>query len=247
MVVLDDLSCHYQAYESITGQLQVAKPALVQTHAEIVNHFTVLPQSMGGGSSTALALVDAKEVGDLEPYVEELTTFLDSALYIDSKLSAKGMFPGISLNSIVKSPPSPYQMPMVRGFYSRILSILRQSHRLTQRAEIASELGIDLVEESDRDLVDDLEFPQKFEALINQSTTTSLETTLIALYFAAKTLMIGWNLKEIKRYDVLVNNFLEEERPELLGNWPLDQEIPEFIFDDLDELSKKFARQHLMS
>jgi len=239
LVVIDDLSKHHAAYENLTEQMQMTKPAIVQTYAEIMNHFYEVSEQAGSGSATALALVSASPNDIIETHVEELITFLDSNVFIDEKLSK--LFPGISLNSLVKSTPSPYQLPMVRGFYIRILSTLRKTQGLVDRAEMARDLGIDLLEESDIDIEREIEFPQKFEALLNQTNSSSLQATLISLYFASESLLFGWELHEMGRFDQAVHEYLKKERPELLSSWPLDREVPDFVFADLDGLVRKFA------
>eukprot|EP00466_Bigelowiella_natans_P016700 jgi/Bigna1/89115/estExt_fgenesh1_pg.C_440029 len=246
LVVFDELSSHHAAYEMLSEQMELARPAIVQTFARIMQHFSALPTTDGGGSSTAIALVDT--MGDveavIEPYVEELTTFLDSAVHVDSKLASSGLYPGIKLHSLMKSTPSPYQLPMVRGFYTRIVGTLRGVNTLAQRAAMANELGIDLVEEQSDYRVgieDEIAFPDKFEALMNQLAGQPLQLTLIALYMATKNLLMGWELRELPSHDAAVQDFLLEERPELLMPWPVDREVPDFVFEDLDALALTFA------
>eukprot|EP00471_Norrisiella_sphaerica_P012402 CAMPEP_0184501490 /NCGR_PEP_ID=MMETSP0113_2-20130426/47832_1 /TAXON_ID=91329 /ORGANISM="Norrisiella sphaerica, Strain BC52" /LENGTH=449 /DNA_ID=CAMNT_0026890277 /DNA_START=1071 /DNA_END=2420 /DNA_ORIENTATION=+ len=246
VVIFDEFSKHYEAYELLSTQMEMSKPAIVQTYAQIMNHFTVASNYEGAGSSTALVLAHSNP-DILEPYVEELTTFLDSTLHIDKKLQAQKIFPGVSLQSLVQGTPSPYQLPMVRGFYIRMLQTLRNTHTLSQRAAMANELGIDLFEESEVDITGEMEFPRKFEALLNQCVDQPLQITLIALYMATKTLLIGFDYEQLRDYDIAVHNFLLKERPEILSPWPLDHEVPKFIFEDLDRLAVKFSTQHIAS
>eukprot|EP00954_Amorphochlora_amoebiformis_P009976 780921-Amorphochlora_amoeboformis.AAC.1 len=217
------------------------RPSMVQTLADIGNHFCALPPSMGAGSSTALMLGARNE----EPSVEELNSFLDSSVYIDEKLAAKNMVPGVALRDIAKSTPSPFQLPMVREFFTRIFAVLRNTHSLAERAKVADSLGIDLIEEES--VEDELEFVDKIQTLINKRSDLPLQIQLIALYFASKSLLIGVEENDIHSYEQSVADFIERRRPELTRPWKPDREIPGFIFDDLDLLAQEYFKEHVLS
>lgn len=249
LIVYDEFSRHHSAFEEVAAQGLISSPSLAQTYAEIVGHALVLPESSGGGSTTALALVDDFAEGttahDVEPRTEELMAFLDSTVHLDEKLGADKL-PGVSLASLIRTPISPYQLPVARAFYARTMFILRSTQRLSERAKIAREVGIDVEEESNDDVADALEFPAKFERYLNDGNTGApLGTSLVATYFAARSLLFSWPMAKVRDFDEAVNSFLFKSRPELrLPCWPLDQEVPEFIFDDLEVLFQEFVEAH---
>ena len=107
LIVYDDLTTHAQAYRELSLLLRrppgrEAYPGdIFYLHARLLERSTCLGPSGGGGSMTALALVETKE-GDIASYIPtNLISITDGQVYLDRRLFAAGILPPIDVTKSV--------------------------------------------------------------------------------------------------------------------------------------------------
>jgi F-type H+-transporting ATPase subunit alpha len=107
LVVYDDLTTHAQAYRELSLLLRrppgrEAYPGdIFYLHARLLERSTCLAPSRGGGSMTALPLVETKE-GDISAYIPtNLISITDGQIYLDRRLFAAGVLPAIDVTKSV--------------------------------------------------------------------------------------------------------------------------------------------------
>lgn len=107
LVVYDDLTTHAQAYRELSLLLRrppgrEAYPGdIFYLHARLLERSTCLGPAGGGGSMTALPLVETKE-GDIAAYIPtNLISITDGQIYVDRRLFAAGVLPAIDVTKSV--------------------------------------------------------------------------------------------------------------------------------------------------
>lgn len=107
LVVYDDLTTHAQAYRELSLLLRrppgrEAYPGdIFYLHARLLERSTCLGPADGGGSMTALPLVETKE-GDIATYIPtNLISITDGQIYLDRRLFSAGVLPAIDVTKSV--------------------------------------------------------------------------------------------------------------------------------------------------
>jgi F-type H+-transporting ATPase subunit alpha len=107
LVVYDDLTMHAEAYRELSLLLRrppgrEAYPGdIFFLHSRLLERSTCLAPAHGGGSMTALPIVETKE-GEIASYIPtNLISITDGQIYLDKRLFASGIFPAIDVTKSV--------------------------------------------------------------------------------------------------------------------------------------------------
>ena len=126
LVVYDDLSRHAQSYRELSLLLQrppgrEAYPGdIFYLHSRLLERSTVLAKSCGGGSMTALPIIETRQ-GELSAYIPtNLISITDGQIYFDSKLFAAGMLPAIDIGRSVSRIGGKAQHAAIKSASARI-------------------------------------------------------------------------------------------------------------------------------
>ena len=120
LVVYDDLSTHAQTYRELSLLLRrppgrEAFPGdIFSVHARLLERATCLSASHGGGSLTALPIVETK-LGEIASYIPtNLISITDGQVYLDRGLFAAGFRPAIDIARSVSRIGGQAQHPRVK-------------------------------------------------------------------------------------------------------------------------------------
>jgi F-type H+-transporting ATPase subunit alpha len=107
MVIYDDLTTHAEAYRELSLLLRrppgrEAYPGdIFFLHSRLLERSTCLAPAHGGGSMTALPIVETKE-GEIAAYIPtNLISITDGQIYFDRRLFASGILPAIDVTKSV--------------------------------------------------------------------------------------------------------------------------------------------------
>ncbi len=107
LVVYDDLSAHANSYRELSLLLRrppgrEAFPAdIFYLHSRLLERSTCLSCEMGGGSMTALPIIETKE-GEIATYIPtNLISITDGQIFFDEKLFSSGFLPAIDITKSV--------------------------------------------------------------------------------------------------------------------------------------------------
>ncbi|APF04267.1 TPA: F0F1 ATP synthase subunit alpha [Legionella pneumophila] len=107
LVVYDDLSAHANSYRELSLLLRrppgrEAFPAdIFYLHSRLLERSTCLSPAMGGGSMTALPIIETKE-GDIATYIPtNLISITDGQIFFDESLFSSGFLPAIDITKSV--------------------------------------------------------------------------------------------------------------------------------------------------
>jgi F-type H+-transporting ATPase subunit alpha len=141
LVVYDDLSGHAKAYRDIALLLKrppgrEAYPGdIFSLHAGLLERAARLSSDRGGGSLTALPIVETQE-GDITAFIPtNLISITDGQIYFERGLFQKGFLPAVNVGlsvSRVGSKAQPAALKEVTGGLRLALSQHRQLQKLAQ-------------------------------------------------------------------------------------------------------------------
>lgn len=107
LIIYDDLTQHAQAYRELSLLLHrpVGREAypgdIFYLHSRLLERSTVYAADQGGGSMTALPIVETKQ-GEISAYIPtNLISITDGQIYLDQKLFAAGVLPAIDVTKSV--------------------------------------------------------------------------------------------------------------------------------------------------
>ncbi|GAB6066924.1 F0F1 ATP synthase subunit alpha [Methylothermus subterraneus] len=126
LVVYDDLSTHAYIYRELSLLLnrppgREAYPGdIFSLHARLLERSTRLSPDRGGGSMTALAIVETKQ-GEIAAYIPtNLISITDGQIYLDQKLFASGFRPAIDIGKSVSRIGGKAQHPKIQAEAGRM-------------------------------------------------------------------------------------------------------------------------------
>jgi F-type H+-transporting ATPase subunit alpha len=120
LIVYDDLSAHANCYRELSLLLRrppgrEAFPAdIFYLHSRLLERSTCLSPAMGGGSMTALPIIETKE-GEIATYIPtNLISITDGQLFFDEQLFSSGFLPAIDIKKSVSRVGGKAQHPNMK-------------------------------------------------------------------------------------------------------------------------------------
>ena len=144
LVVYDDLTKHSWAYRNISLLLgrppgREAYPGdIFYAHARLLERAAKLDKSHGGGSLTALPIIETVE-GDITGYIStNLISITDGQIYLSPELFRKGHRPAVNIGLSVSRVGSAAQIPAIKKLTSKLKLDLGQSVELKSGRSISA-------------------------------------------------------------------------------------------------------------
>jgi F-type H+-transporting ATPase subunit alpha len=146
LIVYDDLSKHAVAYRQISLLLRrppgrEAYPGdIFYLHSRLLERAARLADEHGGGSLTALPIVETK-AGDITAYIPtNLISITDGQIYLEADLFNKGQRPAMNVGLSVSRVGGAAQIPAMKEVAGQLRLELAQYRDLAAFAEFAQEL-----------------------------------------------------------------------------------------------------------
>jgi F-type H+-transporting ATPase subunit alpha len=120
LIVYDDLSNHARAYRELSLLLRrppgrEAYPGdIFFLHARLLERSTCLSAAQGGGSATALPVVETEQ-GEISAFIPtNLISITDGQIYLEPTLAARGFLPAIDMTRSVSRIGGKTQLPAIK-------------------------------------------------------------------------------------------------------------------------------------
>lgn len=185
LVILDDLTRHARAYREISLLLRrppgrEAYPGdIFYIHSRLLERATHLREEHGGGSLTALPIIET-QAQDISAYIPtNLVSITDGQLYLSPQLFQKGIMPAIDVGKSVSRVGGKTQLPAYRA----VAGDLRLSYSQFNELEAFARFGTRLDEETQhtlrrgRRVREILKQPQSAPLPVIEQITALLATT----------------------------------------------------------------------
>ncbi|MBV8599971.1 MAG: F0F1 ATP synthase subunit alpha [Candidatus Eremiobacteraeota bacterium] len=146
LIIYDDLTKHAQAYREVSLLLRrppgrEAYPGdIFYLHSRLLERAAKLSDEKGGGSLTALPVIET-QAGDVSAYIPtNLISITDGQIYLESGLFFQGIRPAIDVGISVSRVGGSAQIKAMRSVAGRLKLDLAQYRALAAFTKLASDL-----------------------------------------------------------------------------------------------------------
>lgn len=211
MIVYDDLTKHAVAYRQMSLLLRrppgrEAFPGdIFYLHSRLLERAAKLSDAKGGGSLTALPIVET-QAGDVSAYIPtNVISITDGQLFLESSLFYKGIRPAINIGISVSRVGSAAQTKAMKEVSGNIKIEMAQYNELSAFSQFSSDLDSATKHLLDRGakLVEILKQPQ-YHTLKNSEHVA-------ILYAVNKGFFFDIDLNSIRNFEIKVLQLLKKE------------------------------------
>ena len=240
LIVYDDLSKHAVAYREISLLLRrppgrEAYPGdIFYTHSRLLERAARLSDEHGGGSLTALPIVETK-AGDITAYIPtNLISITDGQIYLESDLFNKGQRPAMNVGLSVSRVGGAAQIPAMKEVAGQLRLELAQYRDLAAFAEFAQELD----EASQAQLARGERVMEMLKQ--PQYQPMPVEEQVAALYVAVSGYLDNLPVESVANFEQRFLAYLKEEHPEVLEEIRRERHMTENVRAGLERAVKAF-------
>jgi F-type H+-transporting ATPase subunit alpha len=226
LVIYDDLTKHAWAYRQISLILRrppgrEAYPGDVfYLHSRLLERAAKLDQEYGGGSLTALPIIEI-QAGDLAAYIPtNVISITDGQIYLETDIFNSGVRPALNAGLSVSRVGGNAQTRAMRQVAGRLRIDMAQYRELAAFAQFGT---ADL----DKATRSQLERGQRITEVLKQPqyTPMSLDKEVTILYAVTNGYLDDVPLKKIAAFEQSFHRFMETNHPEINQRILTDKEI----------------------
>jgi len=241
LCVYDDLSRHAQAYREISLLLRrppgrEAYPGdIFYLHSRLLERAAKLRPELGGGSLTALPIVET-QAGDLSGYIPtNVISITDGQIYLETDLFHQGIRPAINVGNSVSRVGGAAQVKAMRQVAGTLRLDLAQYRELAGFAQFGSDL--------DKATKAQLHRGERLVELLKQREyePLSIEKQIVILYAGTHGLLDRYAVADLGAYETELYAFLETRHPAVLATLAGGKQIDDLTTMTLDGVLGEFA------
>ena len=242
LVVYDDLSKHADSYRQLSLLLRrppgrEAYPGdIFYLHARLLERAAKLNKELGGGSLTALPIIET-QLGDVSAYIPtNVISITDGQIYLESDLFYKGLRPAINAGLSVSRVGSSAQTKAMKKVSGKLRLDLAQFRELQAFVQFASDL--------DENTKSQIARGQRLTEILKQvdSEPIPFEKQVAAIYMATNGYLDDVKVEEVQSVSARIIDNLEKLHGEVLkkirSSNQLDDETEKKLGSSLEELKR---------
>ena len=242
LIVYDDLSKHAVAYRTLSLLLErspgrEAYPGDVfYLHSRLLERSAQLSDSMGGGSMSALPIVET-QAGDVSAYIPtNIISITDGQIFLESELFFAGQRPAINVGLSVSRVGGAAQTNIMKKSVNTIRLDLAQYREM----QAFTQFGGDL----DAGTARQLKYGAGLMQLLRQSNNAPmpLHTQVITLLCAQAKLFVDIPVKEIKTVQRELISYMEQRNSDLCVKITHDRAYSEKLKDDIVNAAREYIK-----
>ena len=246
LVIYDDLSKHAVAYRQLSLLLRrppgrEAYPGDVfNLHSRLLERAAKLSDELGGGSLTALPIVET-QAGDISGYIStNVISITDGQIYLEPDLFYAGVRPAVNVGISVSRVGGSAQTPAMKKIAGRLRMDMAQYRELAAFAQFASDLDKTTQAQLTRGerLVEILKQPQYQPA--------SLEDQVTTIYIGTAGYLDSLPAGKVQPFIRDFHKFLQEKHPgikeEIKKTRKLEDKTAEHIRKAVEEFKNAESR-----
>ncbi len=227
LVVYDDLSKHATAYRTLSLLLKrppgrEAYPGDVfYLHSRLLERAAKLNDSLGGGSLTALPIIET-QAGDVSAYIPtNVISITDGQIYLETDMFNAGFRPAINAGLSVSRVGGAAQIKAIKKIAAPIRVELAQYRELAAFSQFGSELDADTKEK--------LAQGERIREILKQPQYKPMpvENQVVIIYAATKKYLLDIPVEDILRFEDELFNYVETKYPEILASIRETKEMTE--------------------
>ncbi|HHJ63286.1 MAG TPA: F0F1 ATP synthase subunit alpha [Aquifex aeolicus] len=245
LVVYDDLSKHAEAYRQLS--LLMRRPPgreafpgdVFYLHSRLLERAAKLKEELGGGSLTALPIIETK-AGDVAAYIPtNVISITDGQIYLEPDLFNKGVRPAINVGLSVSRVGGAAQIKAMKQVAGTLRLDLAQFRELEAFVQFASEL--------DKATQQTINRGMRLVELLKQEPYNPLpvEKQIVAIFAGTNGYLDDLPVESVRKFEKELYTFLDTERPDILEEIrqkkALDEDLKSKIKSALDTFKSRFV------
>lgn len=243
LIIYDDLSKHAVAYRAISLLLgrppgREAYPGDVfYLHSRLLERAACMAQEHGGGTLTALPIVETQE-GDISSYIPtNIISITDGQIYLESDLFNNGVRPAINPGLSVSRVGGSAQIPAMK----EIAGPLRIEYAQYKELAAFSQFGSDL----NQDTLDRLNHGERIMEILKQPQykPMSVENQVLILFALNNNHMEDIEIKYIRRFQADLIHFADDHTPHIKEEIKKTGKITDELSYEIEDLIATVKRQ----
>jgi F-type H+-transporting ATPase subunit alpha len=243
LVIYDDLTKHAQAYRQLSLLLRrppgrEAFPGdIFYLHAHLLERAAKLDDSRGGGSLTALPIIETQE-GDYSAYIPtNVISITDGQIYLESDLFFAGVRPAMNVGLSVSRVGGKAQTKAMKKVAGRLRLDLAYYNDLQAFAQFASEL--------DKATQAQLARGERMVALLKQQQyqPMPMEEQVVVIFAGVNGYVDSLPVEQVKAFEEGLLKRIREECPRILHRIKDSGELEEEIEGDLRQAIEDYRKE----
>jgi F-type H+-transporting ATPase subunit alpha len=243
LVVYDDLSKHAVSYRELSLLLRrppgrEAYPGDVfYLHSRLLERAAKLSEEMGGGSLTALPVIET-QANDVSAYIPtNVISITDGQIYLEPDLFYAGIRPAINVGISVSRVGGAAQNRAMRQVAGRLRLDLAQYRELAAFAQLGSEL--------DKATQAQLARGERMTELLKQGQYVPMpvEEQIVVIYAGVHGFLDSLPVDSIREFEREYLRYLHSQYPEILTEIKEQKSISDALADRLNRVITEFTNE----
>ena len=248
LIIYDDLSKQAASYREVSLLLRrppgrEAFPGdIFYTHSRLLERAARLNEEKGGGSLTALPIIET-QAGDVSAYIPtNVISITDGQIYLEADLFYSGIRPAVNVGLSVSRVGGAAQIKAMKQVAGMLRLELAQYRELAAFAQFGSDL--------DKTTQRQLERGKRLTEILKQGQYVPLPVhkQIIIIYAATNNYLDALPVEAAPLFESELYEFLDTAKPELgreiVEKGELDDDLKAKIEATLDEFKARFVAEH---
>jgi F-type H+-transporting ATPase subunit alpha len=240
LIVYDDLTKHAWAYRQVSLLLRrppgrEAYPGdIFYLHSRLLERAARLNPEYGGGSLTALPIVETL-LGDFTTYIPtNVISITDGQIYLETDLFNAGIRPALNVGISVSRVGGDAQTRAMKQVAGRLKTDMAQYYELAAFAQFGSEL--------DRATREQLERGQRITEILKQPQykPVPLEQQVMTIYAVTNGFLDHVPVGEVRNWESSFQRFMSDVHPEIGQAIITQKTLPGELMEALDRAIQEF-------
>ncbi len=240
LIVLDDLSKHANAYRQMSLLLRrppgrEAYPGdIFYLHSRLLERSAKLSKELGGGSITALPIIETQE-GDVSAYIPtNVISITDGQIFLETDLFNKGIRPALNVGISVSRVGSSAQTKAMKKVAGKIRLELAQFRELEAFMQFASDL--------DDDTKSRIESGRRYVELLKQPQNNPMPfyKQVVSIYAANAGMFNEVPVSEVRKTEDALLSFIERDRKEIFDTIEKGRELTDDVVEKINKAIEDF-------
>ncbi|MBX2990745.1 MAG: F0F1 ATP synthase subunit alpha [Bacteroidetes bacterium] len=247
LVVYDDLSKQAQAYRQVSLLLRrppgrEAYPGdIFYLHSRLLERASKLNDSLGGGSLTALPVIET-QAGDVSAYIPtNVISITDGQIYLEPNMFNAGIRPAINVGISVSRVGGNAQIKAMKKVAGRLRLDLAQYRELEAFAKFGSDL--------DKATMQQLRRGSRLVELLKQGqyVPMAVEKQVVSIYAGTNGYLDEIPLEHVQRYEKELLEVMELRHADLLAGIAEKKDLTDDIVAKLKAVLQEFTNSFKVS
>ncbi|MEY2665111.1 MAG: synthase alpha subunit [Candidatus Parcubacteria bacterium] len=240
LVVFDDLSKHANAYRQMSLLLRrppgrEAYPGdIFYLHSRLLERSAKLSKELGGGSITALPIIETQE-GDVSAYIPtNVISITDGQIFLETDLFNKGIRPALNVGISVSRVGSSAQTKAMKKVAGKIRLELAQFRELEAFMQFASDL--------DEDTKARIESGRRYVELLKQPQNNPMPfyKQVVSIYAANAGMFNLVPVADVRKTEDSFLSFIERDRKDIFETIETGRELTDEVVEKINKAIEDF-------